>query len=67
MSTIEKNLRIDLMRRRMLDKNTLDVKGSLYVGTGNIDAYKIYEVDVLRPNEMGGYSNNGLPLTIAKG
>ena len=58
MSTIEKNLRIDIMRRRMLDKNTLNVKGGLYYNTdGRPDLYGIYTVDILPPGE------NGLPLT----
>ena len=35
MSVIENGLRADIMRKRMEDKNALQNKGSLYVGTGN--------------------------------
>ena len=34
MSVIDNGLRADIMRKRMEDKNTLQHKGSLYVGTG---------------------------------
>ena len=34
MSIIPSGLRADIMRKRMEDKNTLENKGSLYVGTG---------------------------------
>lgn len=58
MSTIEKNLRIDIMRKRMLDKNTLNVKGGLYYNIdGSTDLYGIYTIDILPPGE------NGLLLT----
>ena len=38
MSVIENGLRADIMRKRMEDKNTLQHKGSLYVGTGNSES-----------------------------
>ena len=37
-ATIAPNLRADLMRKQMESKNTLQHKGSTYVGTGYVDS-----------------------------
>ena len=56
MSVIENGLRADIMRKRMEDKNTLQNKGSLYVGTGNketIENKDIYETAELLKGNNG--------------
>ena len=41
MSVIENGLRADIMRKRMEDKNTLQNKGSLYIGTGEKETMEL--------------------------
>lgn len=49
------NLRLDIFRQRILDKNTLTTRGSLYIGTGTsytVGGVKIYEIDALEAGEQ---------------
>ena len=57
MSTIENGITYSKFRRRCEDKNTLTCKGSLYIGTGEIDKEvytgemedKVYKTEELPP------------------
>lgn len=49
------NLRLDIFRQRILDKNTLTTRGSLYIGTGTsytVGGVKIYEIDALEAGDQ---------------
>lgn len=60
MSVIENGLRADIMRKRMEDKNTLQHKGSLYVGTGNNETMELtWSNGVLAVQDY----NKDIPLT----
>ena len=65
MSIIENGLRADIMRKRMEDKNTLQNKGSLYVGIGNGQTTainpsndKTYQVLVSDANQIPSFSQD---------
>ena len=52
MATISAGLRADVMRSMMEDKNTLTVKGALYVGAGTtttVGGVTIYNTQALNP------------------
>ena len=76
-STIPSGLRGDVMRKRIEDKNTLQHKGSLYVGTGESETitvdetdYPIYETTELEAGEdneilvADSSTNSGLKYSL---